>query len=220
MKLTIKQNISDIHQSLPAGVQLVCVSKYHTEQEILEAYLAGERDFGESRAQELERKAKALPTDIRWHFIGHLQRNKAKQVCRYAYLIQSVDSERLLRCIDQTTEESLKVLLEVHVAAEDSKTGLSEDQLFALLEAVRKEPLYKVSICGLMGMATQTDNEQQIAAEFATLRKLFDKVKAGFFAQDNRFATLSMGMSDDYHIAIAHGTNMVRIGSRIFAHDE
>lgn len=218
--MSIADNISTIRKTLPSEVNLVCVSKYHTEHEILEAYAVGERHFGESRAQELERKALSLPTDIHWHFIGHLQRNKVKQVCRFASMIQSVDSERLLFCIDQMANKPIDILLEVHVAAEDTKTGLTTEQLFSLMQTIQKAPLNNVRICGLMGMATQTDNQQQILEEFRLLRKLFERIKAEYFVSDVHFNILSMGMSDDYRLALTAGTNMVRIGSRIFAQDE
>lgn len=218
--MSIRQNILNIRRNLPSGVSLICVSKYHTVQEILEAYEAGERDFGESRAQELEQKAKVLPNDIRWHFIGHLQRNKVKQVCKYACMIQSVDSERLLRCIDQNATPLTDLLLEVHIAKEDTKTGLQPHELFSLLQNIGRTPLKNTRICGLMGMASQTDDNKQIALEFASLHSLFDKVKTEYFPDDNSFATLSMGMSDDYPIAIAQGATMIRTGSLIFAQDE
>lgn len=217
--MSIADNIRQVRATLPEQVKLLCVSKYHTTDEILEAYVAGERMFGESRAQELEKKATTLPQDIEWHFIGHLQRNKAKQVCRYASLIQSVDSWRLLEAIDKAAERCIDVLLEIHIAKEDTKTGLTQEDLQALLEQYSSVKFQHVRIRGLMGMATLTGDEMELKHEFRLLKTLFNDTKQRFFSNDASFDTLSMGMSDDYPIAVAEGSTMVRIGSRIFNTD-
>ena len=214
--MSIAENISSIRQTLPSNVALLCVSKYHTAQQILEAYNAGMRDFGESRAQELETKATELPQDIRWHFIGHLQRNKVKTVAKYASVIQSVDSQRLLLAIEQAATQPVDVLLEIHIAQEDTKTGLDKEQLHELLQYCTTTSLHNIRIRGLMGMATRTADKEQIRSEFRLLRQLFVRVKEQYFAEQPMFDTLSMGMSDDYLIAIEEGSTMVRIGSSIF----
>ncbi len=215
--MSISENIRQIRQTLPTAVRLICVSKYHTAEDIMEAYEAGERDFAESRAQELEVKATTLPQDIHWHFIGHLQRNKAKTVCRYADMIQSVDSLRLMETINAVTDKPVDILLEVHVAKETSKTGFSPDELVELLSSTDVSRFDKIRIRGLMAMATRTDDEQEIRQEFRTARQLFDLLKSRFFTSDAGFDTLSMGMSDDYSVAVEEGSTMVRIGSRIFS---
>lgn len=216
----IQQNIQLVRQSIPADVRLVCVSKYHTIETVQEAYNCGERVFGESRAQELQVKVQALPKDIEWHFIGHLQTNKVKLVCQYASLIQSVDSLRLFNAIEKTAKEIntiVDILLEVHVAQEDTKTGLTPTELFELLEVIKQQPSPHIRIKGLMGMATNTDDENQIRQEFRQLKIIFDQVKSTYFPTNEHFDTLSMGMSDDYTIAIEEGSTMVRIGGKIFS---
>ncbi len=215
--MSIADNIQQIRAHLPEGVKLVCVSKYHTEAEILEAYAAGERDFGESRAQELSLKAEHLPADIRWHFIGHLQRNKARIVCRYASVIQSVDSLRLMETIDkELTDRIVDILLEVHVAKESTKTGFAVDELHDMFQTGLYKQLHNIRIRGLMGMASLTDDTAQIQQEFRSLRTLFDNIRQQYFTDEDAFDTLSMGMSDDYITAITEGSTMVRIGSLIF----
>ncbi|MBR1564596.1 MAG: YggS family pyridoxal phosphate-dependent enzyme [Paludibacteraceae bacterium] len=215
--MSIAQNIEKIRQTLPARVRLVCVSKYHTAEDILEAYKAGERDFAESRAQELQLKAQTLPKDIHWHFIGHLQRNKAKLVCQYVSMIQSVDSMRLIETLNSVSEEPIDILLEVHIAQEATKTGFSKQELINLLSSTDITQFSNIRIRGLMAMATQTNNRDEIQHEFHEVKLLFDYIKTTFFPQSGCFDTLSMGMSDDYDLAIEEGCNMVRIGSRIFS---
>lgn len=194
---------------MPAGVTLVCVSKFHLAEAIREAYLAGERDFGESRVQELQQKVAVLPQDIRWHFIGHLQTNKVRDLLRLRpYLIQSVDSERLLRALnDEAGKQGIvqNVLLEVHVAREQTKSGFLPDELAAILPTLPQYP--HISVRGLMGMATNTDDEQEIRRCFMVLQGLQQQYGLG---------ELSCGMSDDYRIAIDCGSTMVRVGSAIF----
>ena len=214
--MSISGNIQQIRASIPQHVQLVCVSKYHSEADILEAYQAGERLFGESRAQELSQKAQNLPHDIQWHFIGHLQRNKVKQVCEYASMIQSVDSWRLMEAINNAACRTIDILLEVHVAQEETKSGMLAGELLSLLAEGNWRNLTNIRIRGLMGMATLTDDEDEILSEFHLLKTLFDRVKTEYFAESADFDTLSMGMSDDYDMAIQAGSNMIRIGSRIF----
>ncbi len=209
---TITQHIANIRRQLPANVQLVCVSKFHPAPSVLEAYNAGERDFAESRVQELIPKHNELPKDIRWHFIGHLQTNKVKAILPFIYLIQSVDSLRLLKVINTEAERiqrRIKVLIEVHVAQEESKTGFDPTEL-----PIRTEDYPWVEICGIMGMATLTDDRQEIQRCFYELKKLADKQP---LSDSNRQQPIiSMGMSHDYHIAIQEGSNLVRIGTDIF----
>lgn len=197
---------------MPADVTLVCVSKFHPAEAIREAYLAGERDFGESRVQELQQKVAVLPQDIRWHFIGHLQTNKVRDLLRLRpYLIQSVDSERLLRALnDEAGKQGIvqNILLEVHVAREQTKSGFLPDELAAILPTLPQYP--HISVRGLMGMATNTDDEQEIRRCYQTLKALNDQIV------NDQMVNLSMGMSDDYRIAIDCGSTMVRVGSAIF----
>ena len=197
------------------GVRLVCVSKYHPVEAIQEAYQAGERDFAESRVQELLQKQAALPTDIRWHFIGHLQTNKVRAIVPFVHLIQSVDSVRLLETIEKECARigrTLDVLLEVHVAQEESKSGFLPSEIVPLLQTNLRAQYPHVRFRGIMGMATNTDDEAEIRRCFRQLAEIFEGRKG-----DADWDTLSMGMSEDYEIAIACGANMVRIGSTIFS---
>lgn len=206
---SVQQHIKLIRHNLPQDVTLICVSKYQSEQAINEAYEVGERDFGESHVQELIAKHEHLPKDIRWHFIGHLQTNKVKYIVPFIHLIQSVDSWHLLETINREAakiERRIEVLLEVHVAREESKTGMSIDELRTILP--RLNELAWVQVVGLMTMATNTDDEPEIRRCFRTVHELAK--------EDERLHILSYGMSDDYPIAIAEGSTMVRIGSKIF----
>lgn len=212
----------EIRNTLPADVTLVAVSKYHSAEQIAEAYDAGCRDFGESRVQELKLKQAALPKDIRWHFIGHLQTNKVRDLLRLRpCLIQSVDSERLLSAINAEAGKQgivQDVLLELHVAAEESKSGFSIDEFNKLLtpNPLNTNPLTEypnIRICGIMGMATNTDDEPEIRRCFHALHEQYLRL-CRLCSIDN--AQLSMGMSDDYPIALSEGSTMVRIGSAIF----
>ena len=203
---------------------MICVSKFHPNEAIIEAYQAGERDFGESRVQELLPKYEALPKDIRWHFIGHLQTNKVKQIVPFVHLIHSVDSLRLLECINREAEKiqrKVRVLLEVHVAKEETKSGFTPEELLSL--DLPLSSLNHVEICGLMGMATNTDDEQEIRRCFQAIRQLADTSLSRYHADttskgytENTERIISMGMSDDYLLAIQEGSTMVRIGSSIF----
>lgn len=216
---TIAQNLEQVRCHIPPSVQLVAVSKFHPEEAVREAYDAGQHVFGESRAQELVRKYEALPKDIEWHFIGHLQTNKVKYVVPCVSIIHSVDSERLLREIEKSAAEigrRVSCLLEIHVAQEESKYGFSVDECRAMLSSLDRASLPHVCIRGVMGMATYTDDEVAVRSEFARLRSAFDAFRSEFFAGDPDFSILSMGMSGDYTIAIEEGSTMVRVGSSIF----
>ena len=204
---------------LPSTVKLVAVSKFNPVEAIQQAYEAGQRIFGESRPQELQQKVTLLPDDIKWHFIGHLQTNKLKMVLPYVELVHSVDSERLLMEIDKfAVKNGLKVrcLLELFVAQEESNQGFSEEELMALLDSLQQNPLQGVEICGLMGMASFVEDENQIRGEFQTLKRVYDKVREKYISTLPQFNELSMGMSGDYRIAIECGSTMVRIGTTIF----
>jgi pyridoxal phosphate enzyme (YggS family) len=211
----IQQHIASIRADIPAGVTLVCVSKFHSNDAIMEAYEVGERDFGESRVQELLPKYEALPKDIRWHFIGHLQTNKVKQIVPFVHMIHSVDSVRLLETINREAEKircRVKVLLEVHVAKEASKSGFTPEEFLSLIthssSLISAYPW--VEICGVMGMATNTDDKQEWRRCFREIKHLASKLSTLNTKQ------ISMGMSDDYLVAIEEGSTMVRIGSTIF----
>ena len=210
----IAQKLSDIRVTLPEGVTLVCVSKFHPQEAIMEAYACGERDFGESRVQELLPKYEALPKDIRWHFIGHLQTNKVKQIVPFVHMIHSVDSVRLLETINREAEKisrRVKVLLEVHVAKEETKSGFTPDEInqFIIHNSKFIIDYPWVEICGIMGMATNTDDETEWRRCFQAIKYLANNLTASS-------PEISMGMSDDYLIAIEEGSTMVRIGSTIF----
>lgn len=219
----IGDNLKAILKQLPAkGVELVAVSKFHPLEAIREAYAAGQRAFGESRVQELEAKtaeaADSMP-ELRWHFIGHLQTNKVKQLLRLRpALIESVDSTRLLSAIDNEAEKSnrvQRVLMQVHVAAEETKFGFLPSELLSYFRNREFENLKAVHICGIMGMASNTDDTARVARDFAEIRALFDLIKAE--NPDLRgFNTVSMGMSDDFPLAIEQGSTMVRVGTAIF----
>ena len=217
--MSIGTQIEILKNELPSTVKLVAVSKFNPVEAIQQAYDAGQRIFGESRPQELQQKVALLPDDIKWHFIGHLQTNKLKMVLPYVELVHSVDSERLLMEIDKfAVKNGLKVrcLLELFVAQEESKQGFSEEELMALLDSLQQNPLQGVEICGLMGMASFVEDEDQIRGELQTLKRVYDKVKEKYISTLPQFNELSMGMSGDYRIAIECGSTMVRIGTTIF----
>lgn len=215
---TIAGRLDGLRASLPDGVRLVAVSKFHPVEAVAEAYGAGQRAFGESRVAELLEKEAALPADIDWHFIGHLQTNKVKSLVGHVAVIESVDSRRLLDLIDTVSEQKgvvTRVLMEVHVAAEESKFGWKPEELLDYFRERQFESLRATHICGIMGMATNTDDAGRIEADFESLASLFRRIRE--VAPDLRgFDILSMGMSDDYPIAIRHGATHVRIGSKIF----
>ena len=214
--MAISARIKALHASLPQGVTLVAVSKFHPVESLKEAYEAGQRIFGESRVQELVVKHEALPKDIEWQMIGHLQTNKVRQIVPFVSLIQSVDSVRLAECINREAERIgrvVDILLEVHVAQEESKTGWKYPELITFLQDEGFKSLKNIRVRGVMGMATNTDNEAVIRADFDQLAKHYNELKTLF---GEAFDTLSMGMSDDYELAIECGSTMVRIGSSIF----
>ncbi len=215
----VEGNIREVLAELPMGVNLVAVSKYHPKEYIEVAYATGQRIFGESHVQELRQKQASLPSDIKWHFIGHLQTNKVKYIAPYISLIESVDSEKLIKEINRQAElcgRVIDILLELHVAEEETKSGLTLDECSVLLASGIKERYPNVRICGLMTMATYTDDESQIEAEFKTASDYFDKVKSEYFADDDYFCHRSWGMSNDYHIAIRQHATLIRIGTKIF----
>jgi len=221
--MSIARKITQINKSLPEGVTLVAVSKFHPVEALTEAYDAGQRIFGESRAQELKAKQQALPKDIEWHFIGPLQSNKVKDIAAYIHTIHSIDSFKLLQEVNKQAlkhDRIIRVLLEIHVAAEESKHGFTPTEVNHLLEAGQWKTLSHIQICGLMGMATFTEDEEQVRREFRTLRQLFDQIRHTWFANDPAFSVLSMGMSDDYPVAIQEGSTLVRVGSLIFGERE
>lgn len=225
-KMNKEQVVNQLHQikdSLPLGVHLVAVSKFRPAEFIRAAYDAGQRIFGESQEKELSLKVEELPNDIQWHFIGHLQTNKVKYIARYISLIESVDSLKLLKEVNKQAiknDRVIDVLLELHVAQEDTKSGLSPDDCLALLEEGEWKSLSNVRICGLMTMASYCSDEQQIASEFATAHQLFNKIKEKYFSDKEYFKYRSWGMSGDYKIAIEQGANLVRVGTTIFGERE
>ena len=215
----ISDNIKRYKSELPPGVRLVAVSKYHTIRQIEEAYTAGQRLFGESRVQELLPKQNHLPADIEWHFIGHLQTNKVKYIAPFVSLIHSVDSFGLLKEINRQAAKSnrtIDCLLQMHIANEDTKYGFSFGELRNMLACNEWKELKNSRICGLMGMASLTEDKAQIRNEFASLNAFFQELKNGIFNDCPEFTELSMGMSDDYLIAIESGSTLVRIGSGVF----
>lgn len=215
----VRGNLREVLGNLPAGVNLVAISKFHPNEYIEAAYAEGQRIFGESHEQELARKVESLPKDIEWHFIGHLQTNKVKYIAPYISMIESVDSLKLLKEINKQAakhDRVVKVLLELHIAEEETKSGFSFDDCRELLEAGEWRTMEHVQICGIMMMASNTDDEQQIAQEFDAAYAFFKEVKEKYFADDDAFCERSWGMSHDYRIAVKHGSNMVRVGTTIF----
>lgn len=212
--LNISENIKHIKAQLPEGVTLVAVSKTKPTTDILEAYNAGHRIFGENKVQEMEAKWQELPKDIEWHMIGHVQRNKVKYMAPFVNLIHAVDSPRLLKEINKRAKENdrtINCLLQIKIAEEDSKFGMDRDEALALLQSDPLIKLKNVKIIGLMGMATFTEDESQISAEFARLQEFYNTHKNTY-----QFSELSIGMSGDYPLALESGSTMVRIGSAIF----
>jgi hypothetical protein len=218
----IADNIDRVRATLPLGVELVAVSKFHPIDALREAYNAGQRVFGESRVQELTGKIDQMPADVRWHFIGHLQTNKVKPLIGRVALIESVDSLRLLNLIDRLSAEQgvvTRVLMQVHVAAEETKTGFFPDELLDYFKQRSFEQLKATHLCGIMGMATNTDDRQRIEADFRAIADLRRQILE--IAPDLRgFDTVSMGMSHDYPLAVSCGSTMVRVGTMIFGERE
>ena len=219
MDYDVKGHLHQVLDVLPEGVRLVAISKYHPNEYIEAAYAEGQRIFGESHEQELRQKHLSLPKDIEWHFIGHLQTNKVKYIAPYVTMIEAVDSLKLLREINKQAERCgriVKVLLELHIAEEATKYGLTLDACRELLEAGEWREMKHVRICGLMMMASLTDDSEQIRREMSTARDFFDEVKAKYFDAEADFCERSWGMSDVYPIALETGSTMVRIGTAIF----
>lgn len=217
--MNIKENIKKVLSALPENVQLVAVSKTKPIELLQEAYTAGQRIFGENKAQEMAVKQQQLPEDIQWHFIGHLQTNKVKYIASFVSLIHAVDSMKLLKEINKQARKNDRVidcLLEFHIAEEESKFGLSLEDAEAILTSDQFKELDKVRVCGVMGMATYTEDAQQIRSEFRSLKNTFDKLKQKYFADKDYFKEVSMGMSGDYPIAVEEGATLVRVGSAIF----
>ena len=215
----IAERIHALTSQLPQGVRLVAISKFHPAEAIAEAYAAGQRLFGESRVQELQAKHEALPKDIEWHFIGHLQTNKVKYIVPYVSLIHGIDSFRLLAEVDRQAERvgrTVGCLLQMHIAREETKFGFSFEECRQLLQEGEWRQLHHVRLRGMMGMATNTDNMQQVEEEFRSLATFFHEVKTTWFAADEAFCELSMGMSHDYPQAIAAGSTLIRVGTYIF----
>lgn len=215
----VKEHLHRVLDALPEGVRLVAISKYHPAEYIMAAYEEGQRIFGESHEQEIREKHTSLPKDIEWHFIGHLQTNKVKYIVPYISMIEAVDSLKLLREIEKQAAKAgrvVKVLLELHIAEEATKYGLTPDACRELLDGGEWRQMEHVRICGLMMMASNVDDEQQIACEFQKTADFFDEVKARYFADEPDFCERSWGMSDDYPIAVQHRSTMVRIGTAIF----
>lgn len=219
----IRTNLELIKSQLPTNVKLVAVSKFHPKEAVEEAYNAGQRVFGESRVQELDGKQPDLPQDIEWHLIGHLQTNKIKYIVPYIHTIHSVDSGRLLTEINAHATKANRIincLLEIHIAQEDSKFGLTFDSCKDLLAQNEWQALSNIKIAGVMGMATNTDDQEKVRNEFRSLKRFFDEVKNQFFEHDPAFCEISMGMSHDYKIAIQEGSTIIRVGSSIFGERE
>ena len=243
----ISDNLENILSELPSGVKLVAVSKFHPLEALLEAYAMGQRAFGENRPQEFAAKAVQMPQDVEWHFIGHLQTNKLKLVLPYASLVESIDTVHLLEAVNEwgaRHEKVINVLLEVHIGAEETKQGFTPEEVLELLSSVNirsgltpgtgkefgerpgRESIQtgtgadrypNVNFCGLMGMASHVDDEEAVSSDFARIKALFDGCRARF-PQLRDFNTLSIGMSDDWRIALRHGSTEVRIGTAIFGH--
>lgn len=217
--MSVTENLNKVKMSLPKGITLVAVSKFQPMESIQEAYNAGQRIFGESRAQELCEKQQILPKDIQWHFIGHLQTNKIKQIVPFVSLIHSVDSLKLLKEINKEGEKIGRVipcLLQLHIAQEETKFGFGIDECRDLLNSGEWIEMKYIKLKGLMGMATLSDDKEQISAEFRKLNDFFKEIKKDVFPHDSSFSILSIGMSHDYPIAVKEGGNMVRVGTAIF----
>jgi len=215
----IADKIIELKSTLPDGCKLVAVSKTKTKEMIQEAYEAGHKDFGENKVQELAEKAELLPKDINWHMIGHLQRNKVKYLASFVHLIHGVDSLKLLKEINKQAAKNDRIincLLQIHIAKEETKFGLSPSELEELLSSGELTPLANVKIIGLMGMATNTDDSNQVLAEFNGLKALFDKIKSQPQTDSVAISQLSMGMSSDYLLAIEASSTLIRVGSKIF----
>ena len=217
--MSTAENIRKLKKIIPSHISVIAVSKTRSAEEILEAYTEGHRMFGENKVQELITKTPRLPADIQWHFVGHLQSNKVKYLAPFISLIHSVDSIKLLQVINQEAEKNNRIipcLLQVHIAREESKYGFSGEEITGILASGNLAALSHVRVAGLMGMATYTNNEELIRSEFRELRDIFQNLKNMYFKESEYFREISMGMSDDYRIAIEEGSTMIRLGTLIF----
>ncbi|PKP34359.1 MAG: YggS family pyridoxal phosphate-dependent enzyme [Bacteroidetes bacterium HGW-Bacteroidetes-15] len=217
--MSVTKNLQSIKSSMPNHVTLVAISKTHPPDVILEAYSEGQRAFGENKVQEMVSKYEVLPKDIEWHLVGHLQTNKVKYVAPFVSLIHSVDSFKLLKEINKGGEKNSRVincLLQMHIAEEDTKFGLSQEELIDILDSQEFKLLTNVQVVGLMGMATFSEEINQVRREFKGLANIYKEVKSKYFSKTPTFNTLSMGMSGDYLVAIEEGSTMIRVGSSIF----
>ncbi len=215
----VAENLQVIQEKVPSNVTLVAVSKTKPDEAILEAYQAGHRDFGENKVQDLAAKQERLPADIRWHMIGHLQSNKVKYLAPFVHLLHGVDSLKLLGVINREAEKAGRVidcLLQIRITLEETKFGLTEEELMLLVRSDAFREMKHIRIRGLMGMATYTENSKQIREEFSHLKRIFDRLKLAQFKNQDSFDQLSCGMSGDFQLAIEEGSNLVRIGSLIF----
>lgn len=217
--MDIKATIQQIWNELPEGTRLVAISKYHPAEMIRTAYEAGQRIFGESHVQELQQKVSELPSDIKWHFIGHLQTNKVKYIAPYISLIHAVDTVKLMQEIEKQAarnNRTIPILLQLHLAQEETKFGFTPEECDQMLEEGLWRSMPHVQIAGIMAMASNTDDEALIASEFEAAHQYFLHAKSRFFPNDEAFCECSMGMSDDYPIALQHGSTLIRVGSKIF----
>lgn len=218
--MSVGESIKEFNRLLePTNCKLVAVSKTKPVELIKEAYEAGQLDFGENKVQELREKPQQLPGDLRWHMIGHLQTNKVKYLAPFIYLIHAVDSYKLLAEINKQAKKNDRVincLLQIHIAQEEHKFGFDEAGLNELLSSAEFQSLQHIKIVGLMGMATYTENMDQVKSEFRNLKRIFDEVKSAYSTANLEMSEISMGMSDDYQIAIEEGSTLIRVGSKIF----
>lgn len=217
--IMIKENLEKIRATLPEGVTLVAVSKTKPVSDLQEAYDAGQRVFGENYPQEMRDKHEVLPQDIQWHFIGHLQTNKIKYIIQYVTLIHSIDTASLLEAVNKEAKKHDRVvdcLLQFHIALEETKFGLDLNEARQLLDSEEFKQMENIRICGVMGMGTFTDDMEEVRKEFKHLKSIFDTLKSDYFADQPQFKEISMGMSEDYPIAIEEGATLIRVGSKIF----
>ncbi len=217
--MSVRENIDKLREEIPKEVKIVAVSKFHSTDEMMEAYNDGQYLFGESRVQELQEKQPQLPEDIEWHFIGSLQRNKVRFIAPFVSLIHSLDSERLMKEIDKRASQHNRVipcLIQLHVADEQTKSGFTPNEAREFLDSGRWKEYKNISISGVMGMATFTEDTELIRSEFKLIKEMFDEFKSKYFANDESFKEISMGMSGDYKIAVEEGATIIRVGTLIF----